>query len=558
MITGGAVLIDALKEAGVRYIFANVGSTEAPIYDALTKTAEMELISGLHEGIVISMADGYHRASRSISVVNVHTIAGTAQMAGQLYNAFMDRSSMLITAGLLENDIAEDELMLSPPSGTHQAGFIAPLTRGSWEVRDASGIRSFTLRAMSASLIPPEGPVYLALPEKVLHQHIDAGQVERGTPLPRAQLAGPDEAEIEEMAKLMIEAKSIAFMAGDDVYRHDARGELIYAADAVGAGCFTGFTAYMNFPSRHHLHMGYHALIPNAFPQGLDLLVVVGARNFGYYPASFFPEAPPYDRCIWIGADPMEMARAKRLEAGAVCHLKRGLAMLREAVEEMTTEKWRRDVRGPRRATAMNFVRKRREAKEKTKSEAGDAITVAKAQALLEKLLPANSVVVHEAPTTPLSDLPYGPGEMELFRTTGGSLGWAPGAAAGIQLAWPERQVVCSVGDGSAMYSASAFWTYARYGLPVLTLIWNNRGYRIVRNAFRKLGGAMAEKGEFPGTQLVQPDIDFALLAKSQGVEAERAETMRDLAAALERALGATTSGKPYLIDVVLPATGGD
>src|SRR5437870_7899353 len=102
--TGGELMVAQAKAAGVRYLFTNPGSAEAAFFDALVDAPEIQLIMGLHEGIVISMADGYFKASGIAPFVNVHTIAGTGQMAGQLYNAYRDATPMIITAGLLDNE----------------------------------------------------------------------------------------------------------------------------------------------------------------------------------------------------------------------------------------------------------------------------------------------------------------------------------------------------------------------------------------------------------------------------------------------------------------------
>src|SRR5438105_8821609 len=85
--TGGELCVAQAKAAGVEYLFTNPGSFEVGFFDAFTDTPGMQLIMGLHEGVVISMADGYHRVSGKPAFVNVHAIAGTAQMGGQLYNA---------------------------------------------------------------------------------------------------------------------------------------------------------------------------------------------------------------------------------------------------------------------------------------------------------------------------------------------------------------------------------------------------------------------------------------------------------------------------------------
>ena len=94
--------------------------------------------------------------------------------------------------------------------------------------------------------------------------------------------------------------------------------------------------------------------------------------------------------------------------------------------------------------------------------------------------------------------------------TSGAGLGWGVGAAIGAKLGQPDRQVVCNIGDGSVMYSASGFWTQARYGVPVLTVVCNNLNYQTVRNAYVRYGGKMQQENRFTGMYLGDPEIDFA------------------------------------------------
>jgi thiamine pyrophosphate-dependent acetolactate synthase large subunit-like protein len=140
---------------------------------------------------------------------------------------------------------------------------------------------------------------------------------------------------------------------------------------------------------------------------------------------------------------------------------------------------------------------------------------------------------------------------------TGNSLGWGIGAAAGCKLAAPDRLVVCSIGDGAVMYSASGFWSQARYGIPVLTVVWNNHNYQAVRLGFHRYGGRMAASGQFAGMYLGDPDISFAKLAESQGIKGERVTTPTELEAALKRGIQQTRDGNPYLIDAVISRIGG-
>jgi thiamine pyrophosphate-dependent acetolactate synthase large subunit-like protein len=131
------------------------------------------------------------------------------------------------------------------------------------------------------------------------------------------------------------------------------------------------------------------------------------------------------------------------------------------------------------------------------------------------------------------------------------------GAAIGAKLAAPDRQVISAIGDGSVMYSASGFWTQARYGIPVLTVVWNNRNYQTVRFAYHNYKGKMAETGRYCGMYLGDPDIDFTRLAESQGVAGEKVERPDQLEAALKRGIESTRNGKPYLVDVVIARYGG-
>ncbi len=118
--TGGDLIVAQAKAAGTEYLFTNPGSFEVGLFDAFLNTPGMQLIVGLHEGIVLSLADGYHRVSQKPAFVNVHVIAGTAQMAGQLYNASRDGSAIVITAGLNDNEVWSDEATLAPRPGFDQ------------------------------------------------------------------------------------------------------------------------------------------------------------------------------------------------------------------------------------------------------------------------------------------------------------------------------------------------------------------------------------------------------------------------------------------------------
>jgi thiamine pyrophosphate-dependent acetolactate synthase large subunit-like protein len=143
-----------------------------------------------------------------------------------------------------------------------------------------------------------------------------------------------------------------------------------------------------------------------------------------------------------------------------------------------------------------------------------------------------------------------------MVRTCGGSLGYGLGAAIGAQLGAPQRPVVLSIGDGSVMYSASGFWTMARYHLPILTIVWNNQQYQTVRANFATWGGNMKAQNRYPETFLGDPAIDFVMLAKAQGIEGLHVHEPAELDAALRRGRQAQAAGQPFVIEVHISNVG--
>jgi len=133
------------------------------------------------------------------------------------------------------------------------------------------------------------------------------------------------------------------------------------------------------------------------------------------------------------------------------------------------------------------------------------------------------------------------------FYAKGGSLGLGLAEAIGVKLAMPERQVLCAVGDGSAMYSIQALWTAAHYKLAVVFVVLNNTSYMILKGGLLAMKGSSAKKGVFTGMDLIEPAIDFVKLAESLGVSARSVARPSELRPALDWALA---ENGPVLLDV--------
>src|SRR3989442_15782171 len=97
--TGGMLLLQTLKDAGVEFLFTNPGSAETGIFAALAESEEHRLVVGKHEGLGAAMADGYHRLRGKVGVGIAHEMGGSYQLARQLFNTQNAGSSLLVIAG---------------------------------------------------------------------------------------------------------------------------------------------------------------------------------------------------------------------------------------------------------------------------------------------------------------------------------------------------------------------------------------------------------------------------------------------------------------------------
>ncbi|MBT8397974.1 MAG: hypothetical protein KJN92_13460, partial [Gemmatimonadetes bacterium] len=502
----------------------------------------MQLIMGLHEGVVISMADGFNKVTGEPAFVNVHVIAGTAQSAGQMYNASRDGSAIVVTAGLLDNERGDDDILLGARPGFDQKEVNRQFTKTSWECHDASGIPTMLRRAFKVATTAPGGPVYLAVPDHVLEERNVSGTI-----FPREGFILPDEippnnADVDHVARLLLEADSPTLLLGDEVTRAGAQAEVFELAELLSIPVGDqGLPAYHNFPRQHPLFAGDHS------SDGKDLVMYVGASD------TRLGSDPSDATVVCVGLDTTAMGTVRPFDLAMVANVRVAVRAILESVKSQAT-----DDRLARIASARNQRGNRR--REIQRSRLGmSPIHPDELGWALEEEMDRDAILVSENLSGSNAFFSTGHREDEKMwlSTSGAGLGWGVGAATGAKLGQPDRQVVCNIGDGSVMYSASGFWSQARYGVPVLTVVCNNLNYQTVRNAYVRYGGKMQETNRFTGMYLGDPEIDFAGLARSQGVDGVLVESSADLRPALRRGIEATRAGEPFLVDVRVQRTGG-
>ncbi len=549
--TGGELLVHQLVTQGVDYAFTNTGSAEAGFFNALLTVPGVQPILLLAESLVLSAADGYAKASRKPAFVNVHLAAGTRQGSGQLQNAYFDGTPMVVTAAMRDSGSFGDHVTLGSSGGFSQMGAVEDITKRRWEVWDARGIPTVTRRAFKEAMTFPTGPVYVAY----AGQALEAGDVEGVIQAADAPQMGtvPDASVIQRIWDALLNAESPLLVCGPDIGAAGAGEELLTLAERLALPVATGIFDYGSFPPHHSNYIGGVEAISE---ETYDVVCCVGFRqNTRGNPTDLRFGAA--GTIIGIGHDPSQLGNTFPLDIAVWGNVRHTLA----AVNALWKDSDTKQPHVQRRNASL-----RQRGAQRVKAEQDEAMAHASDQPIhptylaqvASRVLPEGTVMVSENFRNADHLMPFGfdKGQWRLIRTFGGSLGHGIGAAVGAQLGAPDRPVVCSLGDGAVMYSASGFWTMARYGLPILTIVWNNLNYQTVRTNFDTFGGEMAKQKKYPECYLGDPEIDFVMLARSQGIQGSAVRGPQALEAALERGVDAITAGEPYVLDVRVATVG--
>src|SRR5690349_1061846 len=328
--TGGMLLVQTLKDAGVEFLFSNPGSAETGIFAALSEDGDQKLIVGKHEGVVAAMADGYHRVSGKVGVVIAHVMGGSYQLAGQLFNAQVAGSSLLVIAGDWASEL-QDYRGLAPFPGLSQAESMRPITkeaRCAYQVHtNPKAISVATIRALREATTPPTGPVYLSISAELLHtEGLEASIGEDA----RYEIERPGPARpqtIDAIARRLGEARCPVLMFGDDVWRTGAAAEAVRLAEALEAPVFASRQIFPNFPTRHPLFCGNYPVSKDfTKTTGLepDLIFLVGCQ--GVHGSVNEPVI------MQIGPNPLLMGRHYPLDLAAQCELPATLQAITQAL----------------------------------------------------------------------------------------------------------------------------------------------------------------------------------------------------------------------------------
>jgi benzoylformate decarboxylase len=551
-MTGVSAFLDVLAASGVTRIFGNPGTTELPLNDALAQDSRFKYIFGVHEIPVMAMADGYAMASRKPAVVNVHTACGLGNSMGMLYNAHCEGTPLLLTAGQQDRRLA----MSNPVLAGDLVGVARPWTKWACEIQRVEDVPVAVRRALQIALTPPTGPVFLSLPLDVQTESVaDLDVTGLNSPIP---VGRPPANAIEKAARILLESRTPAILAGSRVTEAGACELLAALAEEVGAPVFSeAATSHGRVPISSTSPM-YAGPLPLWSPDvrkaldPFDLLFVVGMNLLRLY-IWREPEIPlpPNAKIIHADVDVVEIGRNFPVEIALPGDLRPSLSDLLAEIRSHSdrSSQSKRDERIHE--FARQRERERQSIRQRAELERGRRpMTSLVLMDAIARAWPSNAILVDEAVTTSRFALermgvlqdPYA-----YFGHRGRALGWGMGCAIGVKLALPERPVLGLIGDGAALYGVQGLWSAAHHRVPVTFVIANNAQYKILKECGDMLPLPRIRSGDYLGMDLTSPEIDFIALTRSLGVKAIRVEDPQELTQSLRESW---SRSEPILFDV--------
>ena len=492
MYTTSSAFLDALVEAKVSFIFANVGSDHPALIEAIaearaTGRAVPEVITCPNEMVGMSAAHGCWQASGVPQAVVVHVECGTQALAGAVHNAAKGRAPMLVFAGASpftqhgELRGSRNEFIQWIQDVHDQRGLVRGYMRYDNELRTGRNVKELVHRAMQFALSDPKGPVYLMGAREVMEEEVAPTPDDAAAwrPIEPAALAGGAVARI---GAALAGARRPLVVTSFIGRNTAAVAPLTALCRRLGMGVLESVPNAMNFPHTDPLYQGnqWNQPVQNRVLAEADVVLVIDS-DVPWIPTVSRPADSA--RIFHIDIDPLKQAMplwhikaegvfradaetalgqigawldANPPDAGAVQARAGHYAALHAEREQGLAALERRPEGGA--LTAEYVVARLRAA-------ADDSVLF-----LNEGISHYHTVFNHLALDRPGA----------IFTSGGGSLGWNGGAALGVKMARPDSTVVALTGDGSFMFTvpSSVHWMARRYAAPFVQVIFNNRGWK--------------------------------------------------------------------------------
>jgi benzoylformate decarboxylase len=511
------VTYDLLRTLGLTTVFGNPGSTEQTFLQHFPD--DFTYVLGLQEASVLAMADGFAQTTGKPALVNLHTAAGTGNAMGSLVAAYRANTPLIVTAGQQTREMSLCDPYLNNPDATLMP---QPWVKWSYEPARAEDVPAAFMRAYAVATQPPAGPVFLSIPLDDWNKPVTGPAVVRTV----STTVLPDARRLRSFAARINRAQRPLLVLGPEVDRGGAWDAGIAFAEKLRAPVRgSALSDRCSFPEDHPLYGGPLPMTIDGVSKALaghDLVVVIGAQVFRYYPYVAGDYLPEGTEVLHLTADP-HLAATAPVGDSLIGDMATVLEQLLELVDEPTD---RQPPTIQPRPSGVDI------------QPASAPLRSEDVYAALRKVKPDDAAVVMESTSTLAGLLTWWPTRRpgSFFATGSGGIGWGVPAAVGIALGdrarGVKRTVVASIGDGSFQYSIQAIWTAAQHKLPVVFVVQRNGEYAILKSF-----ALLEETPNVPGLDL--PGLDIASLARGYGCRAVDVSGTEELVAEFEAALAA-------------------
>lgn len=531
LLSGGEMLVRALHESGVEYIYGYPGGSLLHIYDAVYRQSAVKHVLVRHEQAAAHMADGYARATGKPGVVMVTSGPGATNTITGIATAFTDSIPMVIISGQVMSHLVGDDAFQE----TDMLGVSRPVVKHSFSVRRPEEIPELVAKAFYIASTGRPGPVLIDIPkdmtmpnERFEYVYPKKVKLRSYTPPQRGHSG-----QIKKAVELLLKAKRPVIYSGGGVIIDGSSDKLRALVDRLNFPCTStlmGLGAYPGTAARFVGMLGMHGTYEaNMVMHHSDVILAVGARfddRVTNATTKFCPDA----RIIHIDIDPSSISKTITADVPIVgpvgTVLDEMMALLDEAPDAPDADainSWWKQINEWRPRHAMRFE----------KNDNG----LMKPQEVIEALWEATK---GDAYIT--SDV----GQHQMFAAqyykfdkpnrwinSGGlgTMGFGFPAAMGVKMNFPDHDVVCVTGEGSIQMNIQEMSTCLQYGIPVKILCLNNGSLGMVRQ-----WQDMNYEGRHSHSYM-ESLPDFVKLADAYGHIGIQVKTRDELPQALEDAL---------------------
>lgn len=515
LLSGGEMIMRALKEEGVKMIFGYPGGAVLHIYDALYQQDAVEHILVRHEQAAVHAADGFARSTGEVGVALVTSGPGATNAITGIATAYMDSIPLVVISGNVPSHLIGSDAFQE----TDMIGCCRPIVKHSFLVRSIEEIPSVMKKAFHIAKTGRPGPVVVDVPkdmtaptEKRAFEYPETVKLRSYTPALKGH-AG----QIRKALDLLLEAKRPVIYAGGGVVLGDASAELVALAKRLGypvTNTLMGLGAFPGSDDQFIGMLGMHGFYEaNQAMHQADVIFAVGARfddRVTNNPKKFCPNA----RIIHIDIDPASIQKTVRhIEVPLVGPVQPVLADMVDMLSQMDVEPDQDALKGW--WETINGWR------EKHGLWTGDRYTRG------EKIMPQDVIRTLYEVTNGEAYICSDVGQHQMFAAqyykydkprqwinSGGlgTMGFGLPAAMGVQLAHPDSAVAVVTGEGSIQMCIEELSTCTQYNMPVKIINLNNAALGMV-----KQWQDMQYGGRYAASTYQDSLPDFVKLAEAYG-----------------------------------------